>query len=126
MLCHNSSVVGEPCGKLKYTGSRYMRGIDQCVVSMVKPAIVVEFTPLRAIHRSGKYIEKYGTCMSSWSHFSFRTDKFKFEILASRALCVSSTYKEVYACMFVCPFRYIVHAHTRGQTDIGARGGGET
>ena len=27
---------------------------------MVKPAIVVAFTPLRAIHRSGIYIGKYG------------------------------------------------------------------
>ena len=33
---------------------------SECEKSMVEPAIVVAFTPLRAIHRSGIYIGKYG------------------------------------------------------------------
>ena len=59
MACHNISVLREPRGEPPHGGSQHMRSIDQCGLSMVKPAIVVKFTPLRAIHRSGIYIRKY-------------------------------------------------------------------
>ena len=38
---------------------------------MVKPTIVVEFTPLLAIHRSGMYIGKYGTVITGQYRATF-------------------------------------------------------